>query len=55
MDDNLRIRPDSKLMALGYQLPTELRIIEDLAIESDPDGIVLVAKRLAPAFNVNNG
>ncbi len=35
-----------ELMASGYKILPEIRVIEDLAVVNDPDGAVLIVDRL---------
>lgn len=41
-------------MAASHQIPTQLQVIENLAIEGNPNRTILIAERLLPAREIDN-
>jgi hypothetical protein len=54
MDDDFGIGMGQKPMSLLNKVFTKLDVIEDLPVEYNPNGFILVMKRLAPGAEINN-
>ena len=53
-EQDLGVGLGAKTMAAPFELLAELNVVEDLAVERDPDRFVVVRHRLRAAANVNN-
>ena len=54
MDDDLGVGRRLEHVAAGDQLGAQLDVVEDLAVEGDPNGAVLVAHRLPAAVEIDD-
>ena len=54
VDDDLGVGRRLEDVAAGDQLGAQLDVVEDLAVEGDPDGAVLVAHRLLAAVEIDD-
>ena len=55
VDDHLRVASGAEGVARGLQFLAQLHVVEDLAVERDPQRAVLVAERLLARREVNDG
>src|SRR5262249_16219545 len=55
VDETFRVRARTKGMARSVELRAQLRVVVDLAVEHDGDGLVLVPDRLTPGVEVDDG
>jgi hypothetical protein len=54
VDDDLGVGLGCQLVPLLQQLLAQLDVVEDLAVEDNPQALILVAHRLLPAAEVDN-
>src|SRR5262249_17272558 len=54
VDDDLRVGPGAKPVPGRGQLFTQLEVVEDLAVEGDPESAVLVAERLLSGGQIDD-
>ena len=54
VDDDLGVGAGLEGVSAGDEIGAQLEVVEDLAVEGDPDGAVLVAHRLAAAVDVDD-
>ena len=54
MNEYLRVGVRAELMAAGFKVPPQLDIVEDLAIEHDPDRAGLVGDRLPASGEIDD-
>ena len=54
MNNDLRIRLSMKSMPLLDEIIPQFDIVENLSIEGDPDGLILIAHRLTPTIKVKD-
>ena len=54
MKDDLRIGVCTKSMSFPYEFFTKFDVVEDLAVERDPQGAVIVRHRLTAACEIND-
>ncbi len=54
MHDHFGVATGSKLVAVGDQFVAQLDVVEDLAVEGDPQGAPLVGERLLPGGEVDD-
>ena len=55
VDPGLGVAAGGQVVAAGQQRLAELGVVEELAVEGDPDGAVLVGDRLPAAGEVDDG
>ena len=55
VDPGLGVAAGGQVVAAGQERLAELGVVEELAVEGDPDGAVLVGDRLAAAGEVDDG
>ena len=54
VDDHLRVGVRVEAVPLALEVAPQLDVVEDLAVEDDPDGLVLVVDRLPAALEVDD-
>ena len=54
MQDDFRVTMRSKLVTFSFQVSAQLNVIENLAVENNPQRFVFVGDGLLPARQINN-
>ena len=52
--DDFRVALGGEAVPAGFQFRTQLEVVENLAVEDDPEGAVLVGDRLLAGAEINN-
>ena len=55
MHDDFGVRVGRKPVASRFEVGAKFAVVVDLPVEGDPDGAILIGKRLPPAGEVNDG